>query len=85
MVNNKAIIDITDIEEMKRLLKEEVGFLPSGPGLDRLLSQAEWLRVDAKYVVIEMESYAYGTSTEKRSALSDSDFRAPSSNRSIHS
>ena len=54
MVNDKAIIDITDIEEMKRLLKEEVGFLPSGPGLDRLLSQAEWLRVDAKYVVIEM-------------------------------
>ena len=54
MVNDKAIIDITDIEEMKRLLKEEVGFLPSGPGLDHLLMSAEWLRVAAKYVVIEM-------------------------------
>ena len=54
MVNDKAIIDITDIEEMKRLLKEEVGFLPSGPGLDHLLKSAEWLREAAKYVVIEM-------------------------------
>lgn len=39
---------------MKSLLKEEVGFLPEGPGLDELLSHAEWMRVDAKYVVIEM-------------------------------
>ncbi|MBD5275735.1 MAG: Crp/Fnr family transcriptional regulator [Bacteroides sp.] len=54
MVNDKANIDIKDIEELKRLLKDEVGFLPDGPGLDRLLSHAEWLHVDAKYVVIEM-------------------------------
>ena len=51
--DNVSILE-TDIEEMKLLLKEEVGFLPSGPGLDRLLSRAEWLRVDSKYVVIEM-------------------------------
>lgn len=54
MANDKANIDTTDMEEMKRLLKEEVGFLPSGPGLDHLLKSAEWLRVAAKYVVIEM-------------------------------
>ena len=54
MANDKANIDTTDMEEMKRLLKEEVGFLPSGPGLDHLLMSAEWLRVAAKYVVIEM-------------------------------
>lgn len=47
-------IDKKDLEEMKTLLKEEVGFLPSGPGLEQLLTRAEWLRVDAKYVVIEM-------------------------------
>lgn len=47
-------IDKKDLEEMKALLKEEVGFLPSGPGLDQLLTRAEWLRVDAKYVIIEM-------------------------------
>lgn len=47
-------IDKKDLEEMKALLKEEVGFLPSGPGLDQLLCRAEWLRVDAKYVIIEM-------------------------------
>ena len=51
--DNEDILE-KDIEEMKLLLKEEVGFLPSGPGLDRLLSRAEWLRVDSKYVVIEM-------------------------------
>ena len=54
MANDKANIDTTDMEEIKRLLKEEVGFLPSGPGLDHLLMSAEWLRVAAKYVVIEM-------------------------------
>ena len=54
MANDKANIGTTDMEEMKRLLKEEVGFLPSGPGLDHLLMSAEWLRVAAKYVVIEM-------------------------------
>lgn len=43
-----------DIEEMKLLLKDEVGFLPSGPGLDRLLSRAEWMNVDSRYVIIEM-------------------------------
>ncbi|MDE6561142.1 MAG: Crp/Fnr family transcriptional regulator [Muribaculaceae bacterium] len=46
--------DHREIEEMKNLLKEEVGFLPAGPGLDHALRQAEWMRVDAKYVVIEM-------------------------------
>ncbi|MDE6291014.1 MAG: Crp/Fnr family transcriptional regulator [Muribaculaceae bacterium] len=54
MTTENRCIDSRDLEEMKRLLKEEVGFLPSGPGLDRLLSRAEWLCVDAKYVVIEM-------------------------------
>lgn len=43
-----------DVEEMKLLLKEEVGFLPTGPGLDRLLREAKWLHVGARYVVIEM-------------------------------
>ena len=51
---NRKDIDKKDLEEMRALLKEEVGFLPSGPGLDQLLTRAEWLRVDAKYVVIEM-------------------------------
>ncbi len=46
--------EIREIEELKRLLKEEVGFLPEGPGLDYALSHAEWMKVDAKYVVIEM-------------------------------
>ncbi len=54
MANERKDIDLKDMEEMKRLLKEEVGFLPSGPGLDSLLNQAEWLDVNAKYVVIEM-------------------------------
>ncbi len=50
----KESINKTDLEEIKLLLKEEVGFLPSGPGLDSLLQRAEWLQVDDKYVVIEM-------------------------------
>ncbi len=54
MANERKDIDRKEIEEMKRLLKEEVGFLPSGPGLDLLLNKAEWLDVNAKYVVIEM-------------------------------
>lgn len=54
MANENHYIDQKDIEEMRLLLKEEVGFLPTGPGLDRLLSHAEWLYVDARYVVIEM-------------------------------
>ncbi len=47
-------VDQREIDEMKLLLKEEVGFLPAGPGLDHALRQAEWMRVDSKYVVIEM-------------------------------
>ena len=54
MANENSNIALNEIEEMKRLLKEEVGFLPSGTGLDSLLSKAEWLHVDDKYVVIEM-------------------------------
>ena len=54
MVQNGNGINTAELDEMKRLLKEEVGFLPKGPGLDQLLRRAEWLRVDAKYVVIEM-------------------------------
>lgn len=50
----KDCVNRTEIEEMKILLKEEVGFLPSGPGLDRLLKRAEWMHVDSKYVIIEM-------------------------------
>lgn len=44
----------TELEEMKRLLEQEVGFLPSGPGLDMLLMKADWMRVESKFVVIEM-------------------------------
>lgn len=46
--------DQGDINEMKRLLKEEVGFLPESPGLEYALRNAEWKKVDAKYVIIEM-------------------------------
>ncbi len=51
---HKFTPDINDIKEMKHLLKEEVGFLPSGSGLDDVLSRAEWMKVGAKHVVIEM-------------------------------
>lgn len=54
MATDNDSMNKRDIYGMKLLLKEEVGFLPSGPGLDRLLSRAEWLHVDSKYVVIEM-------------------------------
>lgn len=54
MAVDKVCVNSTEIEEMKHLLKEEVGFLPSGSGLDRLLNHAEWMRVDSKYVIIEM-------------------------------
>lgn len=54
MTTNKNGIEKKDLEEIKSLLKDEVGFLPSGPGLDNLLINAEWLHVDSKYVVIEM-------------------------------
>ncbi len=47
-------IDQKEIDEMRSLLKDEVGFLPAGPGLDLMLRHADWMRVDAKYVVIEM-------------------------------
>lgn len=54
MAVDKVCANRTEIEEMKHLLKEEVGFLPLGSGLDRLLNRAEWMRVDSKYVIIEM-------------------------------
>ena len=54
MATDKKYINSSELTEMKRLLKEEVGFLPDGPGLDRVLNSAAWLHVDAKYVVIEM-------------------------------
>ena len=54
MAEDNETIKKTDLEEMRFLLRNEVGFLPSGPGLDRLLKLAEWLHVDSKYVVIEM-------------------------------
>lgn len=54
MAADKVCANRTEIEEMKHLLKEEVGFLPLGSGLDRLLNRAEWMRVDSKYVIIEM-------------------------------
>ncbi len=47
-------IDQKEIDEMKSLLKDEVGFLPAGPGLDHMLRHADWMRVDAKFVIIEM-------------------------------
>ncbi|MBD5278062.1 MAG: Crp/Fnr family transcriptional regulator [Bacteroides sp.] len=53
-MTRRTIIETSEIEAMKRLLHEEVGHLPEGSGLDRLLRNAEWLEVDAKYVVIEM-------------------------------
>lgn len=42
------------MEEMKRLLREEVGFLPDGPGLDRMLASGEWIETDGKKVLVEM-------------------------------
>lgn len=43
-----------DIDKLMLLLKEEVGFLPKGPGLEKLLRNADWIDVGQKYVVIEM-------------------------------
>lgn len=37
---------------MKRLLQAELGFLPEGPGLDKLLEQAEWLSLPSRHVLI---------------------------------
>lgn len=42
------------LTKMKLLLKEEVGYLPEGPGLDLVMNNAEWLEVRDKYIVIEM-------------------------------
>ena len=53
-MTRRTIIETSEIDAIKRLLHEEVGHLPEGSGLDRLLRNAEWLEVDAKYVVIEM-------------------------------
>lgn len=44
----------TDIRNLLLLLKEEVGFLPSGPRLESLLLNAEWLKTGARHVLIEM-------------------------------
>ncbi len=54
MAKIQSIVDQKEIDEMKSLLKDEVGFLPAGPGLDLMLSHADWMRVDAKFVIIEM-------------------------------
>lgn len=43
-----------DMEEMKRLLREEVGFLPEGPGLDRMLRSGEWIRTQGPQVLVEI-------------------------------
>lgn len=43
-----------DLKKLKHLLKEEVGFLPSGPGLDTLLAGTQWMKSGAKHVLIEM-------------------------------
>lgn len=41
-------------EEMKRLLHEEVGFLPAGPGLERMLESGEWIRTEGREVLVEI-------------------------------
>lgn len=41
------------MEQLKRLVEKELGFLPEGPGLDRLLASGEWLSLPAKSVIIE--------------------------------
>ncbi len=53
MEERTILPDRGEIEELKGLLKEETGFLPTGPGLDRLLEEGEWLRVQGKEVLIE--------------------------------
>lgn len=42
------------MDEMKRLLREEVGFLPEGPGLDRMLTNGEWIRTEGRQVLVEV-------------------------------
>lgn len=44
----------SEMDEMKRLLREEVGFLPDGPGLDRMLDSGEWIRTDGRHVLVEI-------------------------------
>lgn len=47
-------MEVNEVDEMLRLLKEEVGFLPDGPGLRQLIEEAEWMHVDANHPIIEM-------------------------------
>lgn len=42
------------MDEMKRLLREEVGFLPDGRGLDGMLESGEWIRTEGKQVLVEI-------------------------------
>lgn len=39
---------------MKRLLREEVGFLPDGPGLEMMLKRGEWIHTDGRQVLVEI-------------------------------
>lgn len=41
------------MEKLKLLIKNELGFLPEGEGLDRLLGRGEWLEVPGKTVLVE--------------------------------
>lgn len=41
------------MEELKRLLKMELGFLPEGDGMDTLLRRGEWLHLPPKSIIIE--------------------------------
>lgn len=43
----------TIMDELKDLLREELGFLPEGPGLDSLLNRGEWLHLPSKSIIIE--------------------------------
>lgn len=43
-----------NIARMMSLLKTEVGMLPSGPGLSEVLTYAEWLKMPARHVFVEM-------------------------------
>ncbi|MCM1319788.1 MAG: Crp/Fnr family transcriptional regulator [Muribaculaceae bacterium] len=41
------------MEELKSLLKDELGYLPEGDGMDRLLARGEWLHLPAKHLIVE--------------------------------
>lgn len=41
------------MEELKLLIKNELGFLPKGVGLDRLLARGEWLELPGRHVLTE--------------------------------